>query len=279
VFHSSGGQAERPLMAAPAGRLIGLKRGFCEAAHLRVCALRIYAGARRSQRGVTAIETAIIMIAFVTVASIAAFTTLSTGFFAADEGRAAILSGVTKAKSSIVLRGGAFASRGSIDVDGDNTIVLSSTSSDTQAVVKFTFIVSGALNDSVIDLTPPYTTNGAGIDPDASGLAHATVISFRSKDTAINDTAWTVNFIGSDDGDYFLEQRERAEITVWLSSHDLVNDVWDLGSGSSDPFIDSAGELIKARTLFAIEVGTSEGSVFAISRTTPSSLDAVMNLN
>ena len=41
----------------------------------------------RDQRGVTGLETAIILIAFVVVASVFAFTVLSTGIFSAERGK------------------------------------------------------------------------------------------------------------------------------------------------------------------------------------------------
>jgi flagellin-like protein len=46
-----------------------------------------FARTREAQRGVTGLETAIIMIAFVVVASVFAMTTLKTGIFAAEQGQ------------------------------------------------------------------------------------------------------------------------------------------------------------------------------------------------
>ena len=49
------------------------------------------------QRGVTGLETAIILLAFVVVASIYAFTVLSTGIFSADQGKETIHAGLGEA--------------------------------------------------------------------------------------------------------------------------------------------------------------------------------------
>ena len=46
------------------------------------------------QQGVTGLETAIILMAFVVVASIYAFTVLSTGIFSADKGKETIHAGL-----------------------------------------------------------------------------------------------------------------------------------------------------------------------------------------
>ena len=46
--------------------------------------------ARANQRGVTGLETAIILIAFVVVASVFAYTVLSAGLFSSEKGKEAI---------------------------------------------------------------------------------------------------------------------------------------------------------------------------------------------
>ena len=59
----------------------------------------------RDQRGVTGLETAIILIAFVVVASVFAFTVLSTGIFSAEKGKETIHAGLREARSSVELKG------------------------------------------------------------------------------------------------------------------------------------------------------------------------------
>ncbi len=48
----------------------------------------------RRQRGITGLETAIILIAFVVVASVFAFTILSSGVFAAERSKQSISAGL-----------------------------------------------------------------------------------------------------------------------------------------------------------------------------------------
>jgi len=230
-----------------------------------------------SQRGVTGIETAIIMISFIVVASVFAYATLTTGLFAADEGKKTILGGLNKAESSIMIRGGVTATRGGVDVDGNNALLITSTSTDEYAIATVKFVLTTALASGDIDLTPPYTSDAAGTDPDASGLESPGVAKFLTENVAINDAAWTVSFIGANDGDYILEGREKAEVTVWLQQEDVTNSLWDLGTDSSDPFIDSATELFQTKSAFSLEI-TADGAVLSVSRTSPSSLDPVMLL-
>ena len=56
-----------------------------------------------SQKGITGLETAIIMIAFVAVASVFAFTVLSTGIFASERSKETVFAGIEEAQSSIDL--------------------------------------------------------------------------------------------------------------------------------------------------------------------------------
>lgn len=57
------------------------------------------------QRGITVLETAIILIAFVVVASVFAFTVLSTGVFASERSKETIFAGIQETKSSLEPRG------------------------------------------------------------------------------------------------------------------------------------------------------------------------------
>ena len=59
----------------------------------------------RRQRGVTGLETAIILMAFVVVASIYAFTVLSTGIFSADKGKGTIHAGIDESSGPVELEG------------------------------------------------------------------------------------------------------------------------------------------------------------------------------
>ena len=77
---------------------------------------------QRSERGVTGLETAIILIAFVVVASVFAFTVLSTGIFSAERGKETVYAGLSQARGSIELKGSVIAN-GVPDItldDGDD---------------------------------------------------------------------------------------------------------------------------------------------------------------
>ena len=80
------------------------------------------ARALRSARGITGIETAIILIAFVVVASVFAYAVLSAGIFSAEKGKEAVHTGVDRAASSIDLVG-------SMKADGVTATVLTTADS------------------------------------------------------------------------------------------------------------------------------------------------------
>lgn len=58
-----------------------------------------------SQRGMTGLETAIILIAFVTVASVLAYSVLSAGIFSAERGKETVYRGLEQAQSTLEVKG------------------------------------------------------------------------------------------------------------------------------------------------------------------------------
>src|SRR6187549_4028156 len=63
----------------------------------------------RNEKGITGLETAIILIAFVVVATVFAFIVLTTGIFSAERGKETVYAGLQKARGTIELRGGVVA--------------------------------------------------------------------------------------------------------------------------------------------------------------------------
>ena len=60
----------------------------------------------RDQKGITGLETAIVLIAFVVVSSVFAFAALSTGLFSSDRAKDTIKAGLSEAQGSLEVRGG-----------------------------------------------------------------------------------------------------------------------------------------------------------------------------
>jgi archaeal flagellin FlaB len=69
---------------------------------------RIIAASRKlykDQKGITGLETAIILIAFVTVAAVLAYTVLSAGVFSAERGKEVVYGGLQVAQSTMEMKG------------------------------------------------------------------------------------------------------------------------------------------------------------------------------
>jgi flagellin FlaB len=162
-----------------------------------------------SERGITGLETAIILIAFVVVASEFAFTVLSTGIFASERSKETVFAGIQETKSSLEPRGAVVAYKA--DRGGTDTIY------------KVSFIVSNAVAGEPGDLTPPYTADDSGTDPDfSSGAEYKTIVSYSDKNQHMTDVPWTVAWLGNANSDSLLEVGEKAEISVWLLQRDTT---------------------------------------------------------
>ncbi len=92
----------------------------------------------RGQRGMTGLETAIILIAFVTVASVLAYSVLSAGIFSAERGKATVYSGLEQASATMQVKGA---------VIGD------STASSNTSLNYIYFLVSLTIPDESVDMS------------------------------------------------------------------------------------------------------------------------------
>ena len=137
--------------------------------------------------GITGLETAIILIAFVIVASVFAFVVLSTGLFSAERGKETVFAGLEKARGNLEVRGALTV----VDTDTNGTI------DDADEVV---FNVALAAGGFPIALDPAAYTN-------------TVVINWIDAQDRVPDTTYTVTWI-LDDGEDLLEVGELAEITV-----------------------------------------------------------------
>ena len=223
--------------------------------------LKLIPGWARDERGVTGLETAIILIAFVVVASVFAFTVLSTGVFSAERGKETVFAGLSEAQASLANAGSLTAVRG--DVEGTN------------AIIKVKFVVMSAVSGEEIDLTPPNTTNDSAPDPDVNaGAQSVMIISYSDENQFIKDLDWTIDFLGKTNGDNILDPDEQAEITVWL--HDYDGTDYNLGTNSNPQYLTTR---LGINTKFRIEAKPQQGSVLVLERTTPPRLQPIIDLN
>jgi flagellin FlaB len=231
-----------------------------------------------NEKGITGLETAIILIAFVVVASVFAFTVLSTGIFASERSKETVFAGLEEAKSSIEPRGSVIAYKGRVDTD-----------STTDTIYKVSFVVSNAVSGEPVDLTPPYTADDAGgSDPDiTSNAEYKTVVSYIDMNQYLSDIPWTIDWVGNSNSDSLLEEGEKAEITVWLlrrmtavtnaTDSDGI-DYYGAADANGARGLLSTDTIVGTNDQFTIEMKPESGAVLTIQRTAPSRLDTVMDL-
>jgi flagellin FlaB len=140
--------------------------------------------ARRTfdERGITGLETAIVLIAFVVVAAVFAFVVLSTGLFSSERGKETVFAGLAK-------------TRGSMEVTGR---VVATT--DLTKVTNLAFDLTLAAGGESANLNPSDTTN-------------KTIISYQDPSNSIANVTYTTTVVVGN-SDKLLEQGELFEINI-----------------------------------------------------------------
>ena len=148
---------------------------------------RLFRSLHNKQEGITGLETAIILIAFVIVASVFAFVVLSTGLFSAERGKETVFAGLEKARGNLEVRGALTVT----DVDTNGTI-------DSADDIRFNVALAAG---------------GFPISLDPAAYTNSVVINYIDAQNRTADIGYVVNWI-LEDGDTLLEVGELAEITV-----------------------------------------------------------------
>ncbi len=207
----------------------------------------------KGQRGITGLETAIILIAFVVVAAVFAYTALSAGLFATQKSQEAVYSGLKEARSTLELKGDITATANTTGASGK--------------IQQITFTVAAVLGGEAIDFTPPLPGSATG--KAAANSNNKVVISYIDADQQVEDLYWFITKVGKDDGDNILDKQEKYQITIG----DTV-----AGSGAGN-LIDALGTDLTVNKTFTIVVKTAAGATLNIERTTPAYVDTIMNLH
>jgi flagellin FlaB len=164
---------------------------------------RLFASLHKREEGITGLETAIILIAFVIVASVFAFVVLSTGLFSAERGKEAVFAGLEKARGNMEMRGALTVS----DIDSNDTI-------DSSDEIVFNVATAAA---------------GFPIMVDPAAYTNSVVINWIDADNRVPDVTYTVTEILGD-GDMLLEAGELFQLTVNppAGSTLVVNEIFTL---------------------------------------------------
>ncbi len=140
----------------------------------------------RDQRGITGLETAIVLIAFVVVSSVFAFAALSTGLFTTDKAKETIYAGLSEARSTMELKGSVIAN-----------VTVAGSAGEVKEIV---FQVANAAAGEAIDLS--------------QGNTIIRYTDFRQSANLNTATEFSISDNGTGDGDDMLERGEVFEIKI-----------------------------------------------------------------
>lgn len=146
----------------------------------------------RNESGQTALEAAIILIAFIVVASVFAFAVLSSGSKSTEKGTQAISAGLQSVQSSLEIKGA--------------------------------IIAKGTPGTSVDSLILTLSLVAGGEPMDMNQTARKVVIGYRDAAQVVNALDWTIEadgwLVDNDGGtpDDLLEPGELVEVTIPLTS-------------------------------------------------------------
>jgi flagellin FlaB len=155
---------------------------------MRLKALRRALQRLRDERGITGLETAIILIAFVVVAAVFAFVVLSTGLFSSERSREAVYAGLAKTRGTMEL---------SSSVVGNAN--------------------GGLTNLDTVEFDIVLAAGGDQVNLDPAATSNRTVISYVDANIVINDVAYTTTVI-TGNANTMLEPGELIRIQIDLAA-------------------------------------------------------------
>ena len=193
--------------------------------------------------GMTGLETAIILVAFVITAAAFAFVVLNMGFLTAEKAQSVISSGMSEASSALLVDSGVigqFTSTGGDQADVD--------------LAKLTFYLKLSQGHTPVDLD------------DSKLVATYTNARTHANLYTTNGTIMTIQGINSD-GDSLCETGEKFKVVIDFSA---------LTNSTMDPDVTLDNAYAHPYEEFRIELRPSAGAVLSIERQLPAVYSAVM---
>ena len=196
------------------------------------------------RRGMTGLETAIILVAFVITAAAFAFVVLNMGFLTAEKAQSVISSGMTEASSALLVDSGVIGQFGT--TGGDQDLI---------DLTKLIFYIKLSQGHEPIDLD------------DSKLVATYTNARVHGEIYDTNGTIMTIQGINSD-GDSLLETGEKFKVEIEFGS--ITNSTIDPSPTSlQDVYAHPYEE-------FRIELRPSAGAVLTLERQLPAVYSTVM---
>ena len=228
---------------------------------------RIFSRFYNDQSGITGLETAIVLIAFVVVAAVFAFTVLTTGLFTSEKAKETALAGVATTSSSLTTKGNIIAeSDGGANVEIIRLKLATATGVERVEFIPenviITYLDDNGVGQFVYPTGDPGILNGTVTNGPA---LQANVDTCNNAGGAIAAAdyplTWCYKRVGADN---LIDPGEVNEIYLFLGA---------LGTAPT------GGAKLAANTQFTVEIIPQDGAVVKIDRRIPISVSPVMNLN
>jgi flagellin FlaB len=154
---------------------------------------RFLAKLRRAQEGITGLETAIILIAFVIVASVFSYVVLSAGLFSSQKVKEAVNAGIESTMAAVELKGDIIAKM-------DN----------------------GVVSEIYLSVGIPSAGTPVDFSPSSSNIS-AVVISYNDANNMLPSLNWTLTKLSTINADNLLDPSELFMVTVIMPTSGNVS--------------------------------------------------------
>ena len=223
-------------------------KNFCQKTYRRFRRIAI------DQAGITGLETAIVLIAFIVVAAVFAFTVLTTGLFTTEKAKQTAQAGVGETQSTLTLKGSVIATATTEDCPGDEAI----------CVKTISFKLGQAAGSDPVDLEPSRTL--------------ITYSDANNQEIGVYASEGDRPYTGADVRDAIDDEDDGVNWgNRWLLGAGETVDSGEIVEFTLDVMNMAAG--IEANREFHIEVIPAQGAVIPVVRITPLELKPAMDLN
>jgi archaeal flagellin FlaB len=212
-----------------------------------------------NEQGITGLETAIILIAFVMVASVFAYVVLSAGLFSSQKAKQSVNAALSETKSTVMVKGDVLAEM--IDDNG------------TPVVNKIYFTVGSLAGSDPIDFTD--TQDGKNV----------VTISYSDAYQQFPALPWQMVKVITVNDDNLLDENEFFQIIVDLSPVNHIETTptptpTETPTPTPTPTSTATPDLSKVGRYhqFALQLKPPSGAVLSIERTVPAKVSKIINL-
>jgi flagellin FlaB len=151
---------------------------------------------RKSQEGITGLETAIILIAFVIVASVFAYVVLSAGLYSSQKAKEAINAGLQSTMSTLEIKGNIIAK-----------------------------MESGVVTDIYLCVGIPAAGSPVDFTPSSENISPL-VISYSDADNLIPTLDWTIDKLATINSDNLLDPNELFQVDITIPTGNVTIDAY-----------------------------------------------------